>query len=728
MILIKLIAFLVAVIFVILSFNNINLLLHKIMSLKTFFLTFLFLFSLSFLSAQDMQEGFGYLETGKYDKAKSFFNAILEQYPTNRTALLCYGRSVGLLGDSQKAVSIFTALKKDYPNDFEIKLNYAEALLWDKQFIDAEKFYEKLIQEDNTSFPAVLGYANTLSNLKKYKKALEIVNKALTLQKGNPNALLSRKYIRLGYANMLAQDKKYKEAIGLLDQNLIDFPKDKDTLLNKANIYLVTNNLEEAEKAYTDLAINKEDSIISLNGKALVAHKKSKEKKALEIASTAKEKVVSFKDNENLYLSTQERYIQALLWNRKFKTANNEIDKLQLEYSNNRISALQATHGMYTSNFKTSLESYTSILEKDKSSFDGNLGIANAYRAVGEDMKSYTYAFKTLKYYPKQQDAEKLIKTLKKSHTPFIEKKTAFTFDNGDNEAFMVHLKSEIPLSAKLTTEFQYDYRTTKNTISKNEATSNDFWLGLLYKFNGRLSLQSKVGITNANAFTNDYTEFLAEVTLKTKPFKLQNLDIGYKRELQNFNADLLNREIVMNNYFLNYNLSTNFNLGWYTQYIYTPQTDDNIRNLLFSSLYYTFLQKPIIKGGINYQYLSFKEQVPVIYFSPGQFNLGEIFLEVVSDAEKKWFYNASAALGRQFVEEDPGSSTFRAEGKFGYQFSERFKANLYGKYSNIASATAAGFEYTELGFQLQWYFLSKPIFDKKIQELQNNEEANMSN
>ncbi|MBQ0740809.1 hypothetical protein J9332_41705, partial [Aquimarina celericrescens] len=62
----------IAVIFVILSFNNINLLFHKIMFSKTFFLSFLFLFSISFLSAQDMQEGFGYLETGKYDKAKSF--------------------------------------------------------------------------------------------------------------------------------------------------------------------------------------------------------------------------------------------------------------------------------------------------------------------------------------------------------------------------------------------------------------------------------------------------------------------------------------------------------------------------------------------------------------------------------------------------------------------------------------------------------------------------------
>ncbi|WP_024771961.1 tetratricopeptide repeat protein [Aquimarina macrocephali] len=690
------------------------------MHLKSFFISLLFLFSFSFLFAQDMQEGFKYLETGKYDKAKSFFDTILKQYPDNKTARLCYGRAVGLLGDSQQAVSIFTGLKKEYPNDFEIKLNYAESLLWNRQFTEAETFYEKLIKEDSTSFPAVLGYANTLSNLKKYENALKLVNNALQLQKGNPNALLSRKYIRLGYANTIAQDKKYDEAIALLDQNLIDFPNDKDTQLNKANLYLMTDNLDNAEKTYTALAVNPKDSILSLNGLALVAHKRYKEKKALAIAGMAMHKVKRLEEDKELYLSTRERYIQALLWNRKFTAAKEDIDQLQQLYpDNSRVLALQATHGMYTSNFKTSLQKYNTILGKDKGSFDGNLGIANAYRAVGEDMKSYTYAFKTLEYYPKQQDAEKLIKTLKKTHTPFIEEKTAFTFDNGDNEAVNITVKTEIPLSAKFKSEIQYDYRTTKNTVTKNEATSHDFWLGGVYKFNGRVSLQSKIGITNADGFTTEYTELVAEAILKTKPFTLQNLDVGYKRELQNFNADLLNREIVMNNYFLNYNLGTNFNLGWYTQYIYTSQTDDNSRNLLFTSLYYTVLQRPILKVGINYQYLSFKNQVPTIYFSPARFNLGELFAEVVSDPQKKWFYNASAALGRQFVEDDPGSSTFRAEGKFGYRFSERFKADLYGKYSNIASATAAGFEYVEFGFRLKWYFLRKPIFDKKIMELQ---------
>ncbi len=669
--------------------------------------------------AQNMQEGFDYLETGDYARAKSFFTNILKQYPDNKTARLCYGRSLGLLGDTKQAILVFTALKRIYPKDFEIKLNYAESLLWDQQYDEAQALYQILIEENPTSFSAVLGYANTLSNLKKYKSALEWVNKALDIQNKNPNALLSRKYIRLGYADQLAKNREYDRALDLLDLNLIDFKNDRDTQNNKAAIFFASNELKKAATIYNEIATTPKDSIRALLGLSLVRHKQYKNKKALYLAASANQKVITYKNDTSLYLSTRERYLQALLWNRKFNTAKRELQQLQSGYSNNtRVLALQATYGMYTSRFTTSIAKYQDILRKDTTSFDGNLGIANAYRATGQARQAFTYAFKTLAIYPKQKDAETFIKTLKKSHTPFAEIKTAFTFDNGDNEAITTTLRSEIPLSVKFTPLVQYDYRTTKNTITSSEAFSHDFSLGFLYKVTSGVSLQSRLGVTNGNGFTNSFTTLIAETVLKTIPFRLQNLDVGYKRELQNFNADLINREILMNHYFLNYNIATNINLGWYTQYMYTSQTDANTRNLLFTSLYYNILQRPSLKVGVNYQYLTFKNQVPSLYFSPSKFNLGEIFAEVTSDSQKQWIYSANIAFGQQFVEEDPRSSTFRATGKLGYRFSDRFAANAYGLYSNIASATAAGFEYIELGFRLKWYFLRKPVFDKKIMKL----------
>ncbi|MGK0235863.1 MAG: tetratricopeptide (TPR) repeat protein, partial [Psychroserpens sp.] len=128
------------------------------MRLKYFSLCLLFFFSLNIIS-QEMKEGFKYLETGKYKKAAFFFNQILKTYPKNKTARLCYGRAVGLLGKSEKSIQLFTRLLQDYPSDFEVKLNYAEALLWNTNFLKAKKYYEKLIKENSTSFSALLGYA-----------------------------------------------------------------------------------------------------------------------------------------------------------------------------------------------------------------------------------------------------------------------------------------------------------------------------------------------------------------------------------------------------------------------------------------------------------------------------------------------------------------------------------------------------------------------------------------
>ena len=54
-------------------------------TLKSLFTISFLAFTLCF-SAQNMQEGFTYLETGQYAKAEQFFNDILKDYPNNK----CY--------------------------------------------------------------------------------------------------------------------------------------------------------------------------------------------------------------------------------------------------------------------------------------------------------------------------------------------------------------------------------------------------------------------------------------------------------------------------------------------------------------------------------------------------------------------------------------------------------------------------------------------------------------
>ena len=684
------------------------------MKLKSILLLTLLL-TVVFSYAQDMQEGFTYLETGKYAKAETFFKTILKEYPNNKTARLCYGRAIGLNGKPEAANTLFTNLLADHPDDFEVKLNYGESLLWNSDFPKAKTYFKGLINEDPKSFPALLSYANTLSNLKEYEDALKYVDKALDVLPGNPNALTSKKYMYLGYAYQKQQAQQYDEAEALLKQNLTLFNNDKDTLLNLANLYLIANRYDDAKATYNILIENPENKITALNGLALVSHLKGKEKDALNLSTEAYNSL-NKNTGATLTQQTTERYAQALIWNKKYKAADTLIAKLiETKPNDNWVLALRATLNIYKSDFKKSVTDYNKILVNDSTSFDGNLGNANALKAVGKYDAAYKSAENTLKFYANQKDATNFIKNLDNTFTPTYEGKTSYTFDNGDNEAFAFNNNLEFPFSTKFKALASYNYRSTTNPVTNNDATSNDFSLGLSYQLLPNLTFKGTAGLTSAKATTNDYTQFLTDVSFNIKPFKLQDLTVGYKRELQSFNAELLDREIVQDNFYANYSLNTNFNLGWFTQYFYTKQSDDNARNLLFTSLYYNILPKPSLKAGVNYQYITFKNQVPTIYFSPETFNAAEVFANIIKDEAvtkpKEWFYELTAATGLQFIDDDSSQSTYRFQGKLGYKFNDRCLANLFATRSNIASATAAGFTFNEIGLRFKWLLFDKPVF-----------------
>ena len=133
-------------------------------------------------------------------------------------------------------------------------------------------------------------------------------------------------------------------------------------------------------------------------------------------------------------------------------------------------------------------------------------------------------------------------------------------------------------------------------------------------------------------------------------------------------------------------------------------------------------MSKPVLKAGLNYQYIAFKNQVPETYFSPEKFNAVEVFIDLLKDEKisevKTWYYGLNAATGLQYIENNKQQSTYRIQAKLGYKFSDRLLTNVYGTRSNIASATAAGFTFTEIGFRLKWYLTKKPVFFKKLKSI----------
>ncbi|WP_291869896.1 tetratricopeptide repeat protein [Maribacter sp.] len=671
-----------------------------------------------FTSAQsDMSKGFKLLENGNFENAEQFFEDFLKSNPNNKTARLCYGRAVGLSGEPKKANSLFSELLKENPGDFEVEINYNESFLWAKDYESAKPLYKKLVADYPDKFGAVLGYANTLSNLKEYKLALEWVDKAIALDPENKSALVSKKYMRLGYANAYVNNQQYGKGEAYLQKIFSDFPEDKDALQNLANLYLIIKNVEKAKATYKRYATNAKDSIVALNGIALAEHIGEQDKTALKIAKKAKKEVLKVKDTA-LTEQTYNRYVQALIWNHKYKKAQIQIDSLkQVNPNRNWIMALDATIGMYMANFKKSINNYDKILANDSASFDGNLGKANALFASDKIIPAYKAAKQTLVIYKKQKDATNFIEKLDLSFTPNVEEHATYTFDNGNNTAYSSTTTAQLALSTKFSSTISYQFRTTENTVTLNKATSHVIIGGLKYKLFPKTNIKAVFGVNKSISTETSFAQPVLDIRLQLQPYILQNLDLIYTREVQSFNADLIEREIVMNHYGLTYNMGTTFNLGWYTQLIYTEQTDSNVRNLLFSSLYYNLFKKPATKIGINYQYLSFADQVPSIYFSPSIYQAVEIFADVRAKLSDKTLFMASAASGYQKVEKDLMTVIFRAETGVQHQFSKRLSGKVYGKYSNIASATAAGFQFTEIGFKIKWLFTKKPLFYAKLQK-----------
>ena len=519
---------------------------------------------LSFLTQgqEPLRKGFTLLEKGNFEAAATFFENTLKVEPTNKTALICYGRAVGLSGEPQKATALFARLLKAYPDDFEIAINYNESFLWDKQYETAKPLYAKMVAAYPEEFAAVLGYANTLSNLKEYEDALKWVEKALELQPENSSAKVSRKFIRLGYANQYVNNQTYSSGEALLKEIFADFPNDKDALLNLANLYLITKQTDSAKTMYERYAVSPIDSITALNGISLAEHIAEKDKDALEIATIAKSKATRF-DAYELTERTHDRYVQALIWNRKFGKAKKQIDSLETVYPNrNWIHALKATLGLYTGDTKTSIQQYEVILANDSTSFDGNLGKANAFFAADKIASAYKAAHRTLALYENQKDAEGFLEKLDGMYTPSIEEHAAYTFDNGNNIAFYTNTTADVALSTKFRTTVSYFYRTTENTVTGNQANSHVILAGLQYKLFSKTTLKTVLGLNNSRFMTEAYTQPVLDARLQLQPLKLQNLTLGYQREIQNFNADLIELEIVQNHYGLNYNLGTNISLG----------------------------------------------------------------------------------------------------------------------------------------------------------------------
>ena len=671
-------------------------------SMKKIFLLIVFIFSWFTDFAQDeLIPGFKMLETGKFADAATFFKHFLDTKDAkNKTALLCYGRGIGLSGNVPEAQLVFNNLLERFPGDFEVSLNAAEAFMWAKDYKSAKVYYEKLLEMKPKDFAANLGYANANASLFDYKKALDFTNKALIIDPKNDNAKISRKYARLGLSDQYSKNQAYQPASALLEDILGENSKDKEALAAKAQMKVVLEQYDEAEKIYQSLlTITKENTDVYLSLSYLSFLQKNKTL-AMSYANKAIQSTKKFPENTlKAYLGK----VMALGWNEKFNQAFALLDSLdQVFVANNNILVKRATLNTWNKDYDISAHLFQKVLEKVPSSFDANLGCADALFAQELDVESKKYVLKTLDYYPNQKDAKDFLVKLSLRHSPAITTHNFISSDKGGNSSINFQLGLAIDIVPSFRALLNYKSRLAENSNEKTKAKTDNFGVGFRWRVKPTWLMTTGVNLSSLNGINKTVNHFLYDFANEFKLTKLQTLELRYQTDIQNFTAGLIDNNLTFQNFIATYSLNTPFKVGIYSQYYYTKNSDDNSRNLLFASLYYDLKAAPVVKFGFNFNTMSFQKQVPSTYFSPSKFFSYEAFglVENLQVPKQKLLYQLSLAGGYQKIEQNDFQSTYRVTASLGYRPKNNFEALVYTLSSNSATSSVVGYSYSETGIK----------------------------
>lgn len=662
---------------------------------------FFFLTTQLLFSQENMQPGFDLLEKGKFKSAVPFFQNIVELEPQNKTAKLCLGRAVGLSGNASQSIEIFKELDTDYSNDYEIKLNLAEAHLWNSNPKKAKEIYLKLVEIDPVNFSANFGLANSYAKLNDNQSALVFINKALGIQPENQSAQVSRKYILLGLADQQKKQQQFEASNNTLNLILKDNINDREALINKGINYILDEDYKKARKFLEFIKIREIDvyeASILLSHLSILEHKN---KLAISYADDAIAAVS--KDQPDVYLNANIQKVNALGANKNFKKANLLIEKLENEIGESpKIELAKARMKTWDRQYFKGLEIYNSI---EGLPYEVNMGKSEIFSAFNERMNSEEAIDSALVIDPNSTDALKIKNELQHRFSPSIELEGTISNDIGFNEADEFKVGMFFPTKGKHHFFARSLWRNANNELLGTRANQLSLAIGDKWQISRRLLFEFAYGaLSYQNEESSRSISYLSDVKLNYRLDNKQSIGLSYDREALNYSSDLIESGIISSNYNLFYQFQYHKVPGAFLKYNYSTQSDGNSRNSIFGSIFYEVKSFPLIKVGMNYTTLSFKEDRSELYFSPDKYVVYEAFLHFANayNPRAKVSYSFLFNFGKQKIDLNPSENIRRIELDVGYRFSP--KIHLIASYFNntAANSTAKGYSFTRYGLKLK--------------------------
>ena len=402
---------------------------------------------------------------------------------------------------------------------------------------------------------------------------------------------------------------------------------------------------------------------------------------------------------------------------------------------------------MWNKQPKQAIPIYAELLEANPQLFVANFGYANAHAALHENEVAIQYMEKALSIEPYNEAALH-------SNKYIMIARAYELYKNGQYEQADVHLtkvleqdpenqqaidlahrideesKSFLKLSytegkdqgghAVTLKELHFDFKVTgrhklsldaglrdnvmqiENTEAQQQVLmlSDEMILSKKHRLDAGIGVSSSevAGLTTERLLFKGAVESFWSDRLYTK--------LGYNGELHNYSVDLVQSDIMIQNYSLATNYMLTNRIGWYLNGVYTTQSDANTRRLVYSSLYYSFNTKHIFRVGVNYNYFGF-EETRTNYFSPEFYQQGEFFLlmDNMNNASRVKF-KFQVSFGAQQINKSEFQAVRRLDARLGYHFKKGLQ--IEGRYhtNSAASATAVGaFSYNQWTLALGYKF-----------------------
>jgi Tetratricopeptide repeat len=629
-----------------------------------------------------IKEGFDLIDQQKFTQAFIFFNNYLHEHPKDKSACIGYGRALGLKGNAKEAYIFFDSLLIIYPHDLEIELNWAESILWKKEASIGEKAYRNLTKTYPKNYVAYIGLGNALSMQQRYTEALEQYYFAKKL---NPTLDYINILLKNGMTNQaykLYTQAKYEESKLFYKKVLLQDSLDSEALNGIASVFLVQDSLKQTKKIYTKLSKIKGQEVKATVMLGYTSKLEGNYNDALLLNQKAFR--MTYPEDTALYLLASTNLLYAYLWNQKINTANTWLKQLEYKYPKRlELTIPKAQLYVFQSRQRKSAAILNSVLQKDSTSFDANLGLADIYLGLGNYLKANQYMKKTLALYPNQPDVLFVKHKLNKALAPQNNFKWNYFKDSNKNFSNQYSYYFSTPLSWQSKAAFEYNYLTIGVKNSPQTTIMNNF-IGS-YSINPKNGWQLLFqGNYNQIIEKNKYHNLLYKIRTSHQIEGGHYIEITFNKDIFYYTSVLLQKNITTQNIGLVYNGKIYNTVGIYSNIQKTSFSDQNKRNSAYVSIY---VNAPIknLKSGISALYINYALQVPIIYYSPLKMTSLEYFIQYNNFLleEKKWQFSAEIAAGILKEINQKQQFTYRLTGFTAYNFEDNNQFYIKGIFGN---------------------------------------------